>query len=229
MCFRVVFDKTIIGRLPAFATLKDVPFPEGNLSAFTFPLLPVLTGGDERALPAGWGLIPRWVREGEKARTIRSSTVNARSESVHVKPSFRDSWPGKRCVLPVRGFFEPHLGERGKEIWRIERGDGDFFYLGGIYEKNSLSPESGFPGYTFSLLTLDATGFLAEVHNEKLRMPLVMTEEKALSWLRERERPAGLFDSSWQMDQKELRGKITESDKKKSDFLKESSLFSIFN
>ncbi|MBN2628024.1 MAG: SOS response-associated peptidase [Spirochaetales bacterium] len=229
MCFRVVFDKTIIGRLPGFATLKDVPFPEGDLSAFTFPLLPVLTAGDEGALPAGWGLIPRWVREGEKARKIRSSTVNARSETIHEKPSFRDSWPHKRCVLPVRGFFEPHLGEQGKETWRIERGDGDFFYLGGIYEKTSLAPESGFPGFTFSLLTLEATGFLAEVHNGKLRMPLVMTEEKALLWLREWERPAALFDSSWLMDQKELRGKITESDKKKSDYLKESSLFSIFN
>ena len=229
MCFRVVFDKTIIGRLPVFASLQDVPFPEGDLSAFTFPLLPILTSGEDGALPAGWGLIPRWVRDGEKARKIRSSTVNARSETVHEKPSFRDSWPQRRCVLPVRGFFEPHLGERGKETWRIERADGEYFYLGGIYEKTSLSPDSGYPGYTFSLLTLNATGFLAEVHNEKLRMPLVMTEEKALPWLRERERTGGLFDILWQMDQRELQGRITESDKKKSDFLKESSLFSIFN
>jgi putative SOS response-associated peptidase YedK len=229
MCFRVVFDKTIIGRLPAFASLRDVSFPEGDLSAFIFPLLPVLTGGDEGALPAGWGLIPRWVRDGEKARKIRSSTVNARSETVHEKPSFRDSWPHKRCVLPVRGFFEPHLGEGGKETWRIERTDGDFFYLGGIYEHTSLSPGSGFPGHTFSLLTLEATGFLAKVHNEKLRMPLVMTERKAFQWLREREHSEGLFDSSWQIYQGDLQGKIAEEDKKKSDFLKESSLFSIFN
>ena len=229
MCFRVVFDKTVIGRLPSFRHIKDDTLPDGDISAFTFPSLPVLAPGREEAFLAGWGLIPSWVREKEQAGRIRSATVNARSETVHEKPSFRNSWPGKRCILPVRGFFEPHLAPEGKETWLIERRDGDFFFLGGLFGETPSLLKNDFPEKTFSLLTLEASGFLAEVHNEKKRMPLLMTGEKALLWLDNREGEIDLFDSSWQMDQALLEGKITNKKRNKSEILKETSLFSIFN
>jgi len=56
-----------------------------------------------------------------------------------------------------------------------------------------------------------------------------MTGEKALLWLEKGEGLSGLFDPLWQMDQDELIGKNTKREKKKSDFLNETSLFSIFN
>ena len=229
MCFRVVFDKTVIGRLPHFQNLDMGKLPDGELSAFTFPTLPVLASGFENAFLAGWGLIPSWVREKEQAGRIRSATVNARSETVHEKPSFRNSWPRKRCVFPVRGFFEPHLARNGKETWRIGRRDGDVFFLGGLYEETSSLLENCYPAKTFSLLTLAASGFLAEVHNEKKRMPLLMTGEKALLWLDRKELEHDLFDPFWQMDQTLLEGENTRKNENKSDFLKETSLFSIFN
>ena len=229
MCFRVVFDKTVIGQLSPFRNMADRSWPEGELSAFSFPSLPIIASGREEAFSAGWGLIPPWVRDKEQAKKLRSATVNARSETVHQKPSFRSSWPEKRCILPVRGFFEPHLAETGKETWLIERADGGFFFLGGLYAETSSLLRGDFPERTFSLITLEARDFLAEVHNEKKRMPLLMTGEKALEWIGAEKSVIDLFHPSWQLDQRELSGKCINKENKKSDILKETSLFSIFN
>jgi putative SOS response-associated peptidase YedK len=239
MCFRVVFDKTIIGKQPIFSSLLNESFPEGNVSAFHFPKLPVITSEfPQKAICAQWGLVPNWVKTVEQAKKIRSGTVNARSETIQGKPSFRNSWPRYRCLLPVSGFFEPHEreeeGKTVKETWKIEREDSSLFYLGGIYAvtpENLLTEElierdlfgerpasQTFLGKTFSLLTLEASGLLAQIHNGKLRMPFIMSEERALEWIgydntAPRTENNNLFDTYWQMDQKELRGfKINSTD-----------------
>ena len=59
-----------------------------------------------------WGLIPSWTRNPEDANEIRYKTFNARAESVTSKPSFSKSFKSKRCIIPVKGFFEwQHDGE----------------------------------------------------------------------------------------------------------------------
>ena len=172
------------------------------MSAFSFPGLPVLRDGfTARAVTAGWGLIPFWVKEPGQGRKIRSSTLNARWESLREKPSFRESWPGKRCIIPVDGFYEPHLDHGRKSTWIIRRKDRSLLYLGGIYQLNSLGGK--LPSLTFSILTLEATDLLAEVHNEKLRMPLVLAEGLEERWLDTSVIPEPC-DPEWCIDQEVL-------------------------
>ena len=185
LCFSVSLTKSAFKRDPRFHYLLEEYAEDGGYHyfGFNFPSLPVLPSEyPDRAIPAGWGLIPLWADTVEKAVTIRSKTLNARGETIGEKPSFRNSWPGKRCLLPVEGFFDYHRDESGKNPWYISRKDGSPFYLGGIYQ---TCPENlrGFPSLTFSIITVPAAGLMAEVHNEKPRMPLILTGGAAEHWL----------------------------------------------
>ncbi len=185
MCFSVSLTKSAFERDPRFHYLLE-EYTEGSgyhYFGFDFPSLPVLQSEyPDRAVQACWGLIPHWADTVEKARSIRSKTLNARGETLGEKPSFRSSWPGKRCLLPVEGFFGYHRDESGKTPWYIARKDKKPFYLGGIYQTCPKGLE-GFPLLTFSLITVPAVGLMAEVHNEKPRMPLILTGEAAEYWL----------------------------------------------
>jgi len=216
MCFSVALTRETIENDPRFSHLLDDLYhnPGFRISGFSFPGLPILRDGfSEKAVPAGWGLIPGWVKDPQQGKTIRKGTLNARWESAGVKPSFRDSWPGKRCILPVDAFYEPHLEGGRKSSWIIRRRDGKLLYLGGIYQLNRLG--NGMPSLTFSILTLGATGLLAEVHNEKLRMPLVLGEGQEERWLDGNGPPPEPEDSSWLIDQSLLdAGEDGEKEKK---------------
>ena len=49
-----------------------------------------------------WGLIPSWSRN----PSIASNLINARSETVDKKPSFKDAFKRRRCLIPADGFYE---------------------------------------------------------------------------------------------------------------------------
>jgi putative SOS response-associated peptidase YedK len=203
MCFSVALTRESIKRDSRFSHLLDEmdQTAGSRISGFSFPGLPLLTDGvNAKARLAHWGLIPSWVKEDRQAKRIRSGTLNARWETVALKPSFRDSWPFKRCLLAVDGFYEPHVEGGIKSTWFVRRKDRGLLYLGGIYEENG--PEAlGFPTFTFSILTLEARDLLAEVHNEKMRMPLVLGEEKAPDWLDQQGTIPDADDPSWCLDQ----------------------------
>ena len=83
------------------------PFtPVYHANGFEHPRLPVITGESPRGIQfMEWGLIPSWVKSGEDALKLRERTLNARSETVFEKPSFRSSIGEKRCLVPADGFF----------------------------------------------------------------------------------------------------------------------------
>ena len=160
MCFSVSLTRESFERDPRFHyLLQEFPgdFPTGrgyHYFGFQHPLMPLLcTVEPSRALPASWGLIPSWAAQPEKALSIRSKTLNARSETLAEKPSFRGSWPEKRCLIPVEGFYEPHKGENGSTPWYITRRDRGLFFLGGIYQ-DTPPGLTGPADRTFSVLTV---------------------------------------------------------------------------
>ena len=87
-------------------------------------------GGPE-VVPACFGLIPYWSRDGRNYRHC----YNARSETVAEKPSFRNAWRrGQFCLVPADAFFEPDY-ETGRPVrWRIEPTDGRPMALAGIWD-----------------------------------------------------------------------------------------------
>ncbi|MDC7238731.1 MAG: SOS response-associated peptidase, partial [Spirochaetales bacterium] len=185
MCFSAALTRETIESDPRFSHLLPlVDSPGEKISGFSFPGLPVLRESmDHKAELCRWGLVPAWVKEEEKARKIRSGTLNARWESLAEKPSFRESWPGKRCLVPVEGFFEPHLEEGVKSTWYICHRREKILYLAGIWQENlHLGRFTSFP--TFSIITVPSTGLLSVIHNEKLRMPLILSSPEAEKWLK---------------------------------------------
>ena len=79
-----------------------------------------------------WGLIPHWVKDEEFARKIWNQTLNARSETMFEKPSFRDAAKRKRVIIPLEGFFEHHH-KAGKSFpYFVENNGEENLLVGGI-------------------------------------------------------------------------------------------------
>ena len=129
-----------------------------------------------------WGLIPGWTAGAEEAKKIRYMTFNARAETVSTKPSFSDSFNRRRCIIPVRGFFEwQHKG--GQKIpWYIYRPDSEIMMLAGLYDswRDQLTDSNIL---TFTILTSGANKLLSEIHNTKKRMPVILQDHEEEAWL----------------------------------------------
>lgn len=163
------------------------PFqPVYHSNAHQFPTWPIVTHQEPGKLQSlHWGLIPRWVKTSTDALEIRTRTLNARSESLYDKPSFRTAiQKGQRCLIPSTGFYEWHTMGRKKFPFYITTKDQPVFSIAGIWEEWP-DPETGEFIRTYSLLTSDANPLLAAIHNDKKRMPVVLTPEAEYAWLHE--------------------------------------------
>jgi putative SOS response-associated peptidase YedK len=156
--------------------------PQHHANGFNFPAMPVVIANPVTAIELfTWGLIPAWTSDFTQADKMRAMTLNARSETAFEKPSFRKSIATHRCLVPADGFFEwQTIGEK-KIPWFIKTKDREIFSFGGIWEKwNSPDGDSLF---TFSILTTDANVLMADIHNSKKRMPLILRPDDEKSWL----------------------------------------------
>jgi len=157
--------------------------PSYYYHAFSFPEIPAVCSddpGNVRLLT--WGLIPQWTKTTDDAREIRLKTFNARAESVDSKPSFLSSFRSKRCLIPVRGFYEwQHAGKK-KIPWYIYHSENDIFSLAGLYSE-WMPPDSREPLRTFSIITAEANEMMAEIHNSKKRMPVILDRDDEKRWI----------------------------------------------
>ena len=158
--------------------------PSFYYHAYSLPDMPVLCSDPGSGIRLfRWGLIPSWVGDESEANEIMLKTFNARSETVSSKPAFRESFASRRCLVPVRGFFEwQHLGGR-KIPWYITLREADIFSLAGIWD--SWTMQGGMTINTFSVVTTRANGLMEEIHNTKKRMPVILPPAAEGIWLRE--------------------------------------------
>ena len=143
--------------------------------------------GDE-AVPAVeavrgvFGLVPHW----SKDLKIAKRTYNARSETVHEKPSFRDAWrKAQHCIIPAAAIFEPDW-RSGKAIaTRIARTDGEPLGIAGLWER-WLSP-AGDTVHSFTMLTINADGhaLMGHLHKpeDEKRMVVILPAGAYADWL----------------------------------------------
>ena len=161
------------------AALTDLP-SFYFVSGFSFPLLPLVTA--EGIALYQWGLVPAWVKSPEDADDLRSRTLNAMGETVFEKPSFRQAAVSKRGILGVSGFFEWREVVGVKYPYFIHAKHDDFLSLACIYE-HWVDKSSGELRNTFSIVTVPADPLLEKIHNNKKRMPLVLTKAQESSWI----------------------------------------------
>jgi putative SOS response-associated peptidase YedK len=139
--------------------------------------------------PLRWGLIPHWCKDPTGGR----KPINAKRETVHYLPTFREAYRNRRCILPVDGFFEWKAikGQKAKQPFAIAMKDGSPFGIAGIWE-NWKQPTSGNWIRTFAVITTDANELVAEIHD---RMPVILTPGDYLRWLGDDPDPRDLMRS----------------------------------
>ncbi|GAB4131296.1 MAG: SOS response-associated peptidase [Bacteroidia bacterium] len=185
MCFNVASNKSKKELEKKFkAVFEDAVYdPYYSVSGFVHPRLPVIASDQPHTIQLNrWGLIPFWVKSEEQAKELSTQTLNARAESIFEKPSFRHSAGKKKCCVLVNGFYEWHTEGKTKTPFFIYRKDHEPFALGGLWDEWA-NPETGEIIRTFTILTVPASPMLAEIHNSKLRMPLILDHGREQEWL----------------------------------------------
>ena len=128
-----------------------------------------------------WGLIPN----GAPDPSIGNRLINARAETAGVRPSFRDAFRARRCLIPVDGFFEWERLGRRRQPWLFRMREGGPFALAGLFER--WRPPPGFPDAagsehleTFTILTTEANRVVGRIHD---RMPVIVSPAAFGDWL----------------------------------------------
>jgi len=124
-----------------------------------------------------WGLVPFWAKD----VTIGSRMINARAETVSQKPSFRNAFRKRRCLIPVDGFYE-WKGEKGnKQPYYVFIPSGEPFAFAGLWETwtdQKSDEESVYNSCT--IITTGASESIREIHH---RMPAILAPESHEKWL----------------------------------------------
>jgi putative SOS response-associated peptidase YedK len=185
MCFTVnvnLIKEELENRYGATLIDPDSYRPSYYYHAFALPSMPVICSGDtSRIRLLKWGLIPSSTANSEQANIIRYKTFNARAESIDKKPSFSSAVRSKRCIIPVKGFFEwQHVG-KDKIPWYIYNADNEIISLAGIYD-DWIENSTGEVVSTFSIITTDANELMAVIHNTEKRMPVILDKTTEVRW-----------------------------------------------
>jgi putative SOS response-associated peptidase YedK len=186
MCFTVnvnLIKEELENRFGATLIDPDKYRPSYYYHAFSLPELPAVCSGSAGNIHLlKWGLIPSWTRSSEDAKVIRFKTFNARAESIEEKPSFSSSFKSKRCIIPVKGFFEwQHVG-KDKIPWYIYHSDDEILSMAGLYN-NWVDSVTGETINTFSIVTTDANRLMAQIHNSGKRMPVILSRSDEETWI----------------------------------------------
>jgi len=124
------------------------------------------------ALTMRWGLVPGWAKDTK----IASKTINARSETVAEKPSFRSAFAKRRCIVPADGFYEWDKATSPRQPYRFVRQDGDPMALAGLWEDNEALGLT-----TFTIVTTRANRHLEDIGHD--RSPVILEPAQVDAWL----------------------------------------------
>lgn len=144
-------------------------------------------GGERQLGTFRWGLIPFWAKD----RKIGARNINARAETVAEKPAFRDSFTGRRCLIPADGFYEWQAKPKGKLPHFVHSAKAEPLALAGLWA-SWKDPVSGDRVRTCTIITGEPNDLVAPIHD---RMPVVLPRKSWAKWLDPDEHdPAALQD-----------------------------------
>jgi putative SOS response-associated peptidase YedK len=153
-------------------------------------IVPILRNEESNIVvdPMQWGLVPSW----SKDPSVGSKLINARSETITEKPSFRQSVPSRRCIIPMSGFYEwDRTDPKRKVPYFVTREDGCVMLAAGIW---TASPALD-GRHTFSLITRESVDDLSHIHS---RSPVELCADDALEWMCNPVPPLELFEPGLQ-------------------------------
>ena len=203
MCTRYFFDNSMKQLSEYYEEAKNSPIGREFAVKLSKPVIeygevrptdvvPVLApnkAGEPAVFAMKWGFttgLPKASVTGNKGSLI----INARVETADTKPSFKDLWVQRRCIIPCSFYYEwkhyknPSTGKtETKEKYMIQPTGADITYLAGLYRI-----ENGYP--VFVVLTTAPTSVLSEIHD---RMPVLLPKEYIKEWIRPKTNPSEIL------------------------------------
>ncbi len=131
--------------------------------------------GKRRLALMTWGLMPPWSRDPKEGARF----INARAESIHEKPAFKESLPHRRCLVIADGFYEFKAEGRTKRPVRYTLAKPGLFAFAGLYSLWKPRDTDAFPP-SCTIVTTEPNELVAQVHN---RMPVILPRESESAWL----------------------------------------------
>lgn len=187
MCFYYALVKKDPGQLVKSKVIDGKQlemFDEAYLvNGFENPKLPILKKKGELSF-SEWGLVPKYSRSKDEAERFRKkyNTLNAKGETIFKSKIYSDAIMHRRCLVICSGFFEWRSYKGKKYPYYITLKKDEVFVFGGIWNEYT-DRETGEISGTYAIITIPANHLLAQIHNVKKRMPLVILPEMADKWL----------------------------------------------
>ena len=182
MCGRVrlssdVSEIKLVFGIPPERPIPNFP-PSWNVAPTdTLPVVRYDAKAAQRSLDMlRWGLIPYWAKDIK----VGFANINAKTEGIESRPTFRKAFERRRCLVPVDNFYEWAKTETGKQPYALALADRGIMALAGLWE-NWQSP-AGEWVRSFAIVTTTPNELCAEIHN---RMPVVLKPEVWPVWLGE--------------------------------------------
>ena len=148
--------------------------PSWNITpAQSIPVI-IRHNGNNQLVSYRWGLIPSW----SKDPSIANKLINTRAETVDKKPSFRDAFKKRRCLIIADGFYEWKKEGKSKAPLYYYFKSGRPFGFAGLYE-TWTSPDRKQIN-TCTIITTDANELIKPIHD---RMPVILPKDKERLWL----------------------------------------------
>ncbi|MCD8351149.1 MAG: SOS response-associated peptidase [Planctomycetaceae bacterium] len=182
---------TNIGRAIILAyKLGLIPFPpmrRYNIAPTQSMTVAVRGDAGPEWMDAKWGLVPSWSRDA----TFAARCINAKAETASEKPTYRDAFRLRRCLVPASGFYEwrREPGSKKRTPFYFSPRDGDELAFAGLWE---VWRGGGEDSVSFTILTTAADATVAPVHD---RMPVILPPDKWEAWLDPGLRDAGQVDA----------------------------------
>jgi putative SOS response-associated peptidase YedK len=175
MCGRYSLSKSKIELEERFQAEMLVDFKQRFNIAPT-QLVPVITSDSPKGFSFFyWGITPDFGQN----KPVAQKLINARSETITEKISFKGSFQRRRCLIPADGFFEwKKLGKKTKIPYRFTLREDEIFSFAGIWEE--YETVSGESQHTFLILTTTPNEVVEEVHD---RMPVILKRDQEKKWL----------------------------------------------
>lgn len=166
-------------------------------------LIPSEDGKDFEIVQAEWGYVPGFVKTRLEANIFRAkyTTLNFKSENLFLKEDGKKSmWSSaaknRRCLVLSTGIVEsrhvPKIGKKGQQLketikypYYVTVKGQEYFFMPGLYNE-WLDPETSSFVNTVAIGITEANALMRQVHNSKLRMPAILTEDLAYEWLLEK-------------------------------------------
>jgi putative SOS response-associated peptidase YedK len=179
MCGRFTLTATVdqlIDRFDIEFFLQEEEYLPSYNVAPSQSVLAVINNGTQNKMGfLRWGLIPPWAKD----MSIGYKMINARAETLIDKPSFRNAYKKKRCLIVADSFYEwKRIDSKTKIPMRIKLKSNELFSMAGLWE-NWKSPD-GKSIYSCSVITTSPNALVQDIHD---RMPVILKPDAEKYWL----------------------------------------------